>query len=105
MCAPLKPQQRLFFVRNYLIPGLQHSLALMRQDGFLTFGEFWNEDYDDCTNHQKRLEKIFDVLLEIQSWNIEKCQNIYKQMNDILEHNYNNINRNLQRTNEMRSTI
>ena len=100
-----KPLNAIFNYKPFVMVGPPGSLALMRQDGFLTFGEFWNEDYDDCTNHQKRLEKIFDVLLEIQSWNIEKCQNIYKQMNDILEHNYNNINRNLQRTNEMRSTI
>ena len=28
--APLKPQQQLFHVRIYLIPGLQYALALMR---------------------------------------------------------------------------
>ena len=28
--APLKPQQRLFFIRTYLIPSYQHVLALMK---------------------------------------------------------------------------
>ena len=28
--APLKPQQRLFFIRTYLIPSYQHTLALMK---------------------------------------------------------------------------
>ena len=51
--APLKPQQRLFYVRNYLIPGLQHTLALMR----VTKTELLN--YDKCLRyHAKRMLKL-----------------------------------------------
>ena len=51
--APLKPQQRLFYVRNYLIPGLQHALALMR----VTKTELLN--YDRCLRYRvKKMLKL-----------------------------------------------
>ena len=91
-----KPLNAMINFRPFIMVGPPGSLALMRQDGFRTFGEFWDEDYDNCLNHQMRLEKIFDVLLEIQSWDIEKCKLVHRAMHDILFHNYNMIGKNLQ---------
>ena len=41
---------------------------------------------------------IFDLMLEINDWSIEKCQQTHTQMEEILKHNYNNINYDLQST-------
>jgi hypothetical protein len=60
----------------------------MRKDGFKTFGNFWNESYDEEWDHTKRLEMIFDLLLEINSWSIKQCQQKYVEMLEVINHNY-----------------
>jgi hypothetical protein len=74
--------------RPFVCFGPPGSLELMRQDGFKTFGDFWDESYDDEWDHTKRLEKLFDLLLEIDSWSIEQCQKKYVKMLDVINHNY-----------------
>ena len=84
-----KPLNAIFNKRPFVLCAPPGSLALMRKDGFKTFGEFWDESYDNEENHEKRLEKIFDLLLEIDSWDLKKCQQIYKNMLATIFHNYN----------------
>lgn len=91
-----KPLNATINFRPFIMVGPPGSLALMREDGFRTFNEFWDESYDEEQNHQARLEKIFDLLLDINSWSIEKCQSVHTQMHEILFHNYNLIGPNLQ---------
>ena len=91
-----KPLNAAINYRPFILVGPAGSLELMRSDGFQTFGDFWNESYDNEQDHTKRLEMIFDLLLEINSWSLEKCQNVYTEMQDILQHNYRNINSDLQ---------
>ena len=74
--------------RPFVFCGPPGSLELMRKDGFKTFGDFWNEDYDEEWDHTKRLEMIFDLLLEIDSWSIEKCQQKYVEMLETINYNY-----------------
>ena len=84
-----KPLNAIFNKRPFVLCAPPGSLALMRKDGFKTFGEFWDESYDNEENHEKRLEKIFDLLLEIDSWDLKKCQQMYKNMLATIFHNYN----------------
>lgn len=91
-----KPLNAAINYRPFILVGPAGSLELMRSDGFQTFGDFWDESYDNEQDHTKRLEMIFDLLLEINSWSLEKCQNTYAAMQDILQHNYKNINSDLQ---------
>ena len=83
-----KPLNAIFNKRPFVLCGPPGSLALMRKDGFETFGEFWDESYDDEPNHKKRLEKIFELLTEIDSWDIQKCQAMYGDMLPVLFRNY-----------------
>lgn len=76
-------------LRPFIFCGPPGSLELMRKDGFKTFGDFWDESYDKEWDHTKRLEKIFDLILEINSWSIEKCQFVYVNMLETIFHNYN----------------
>ena len=53
MKAPLKPQQRIFMLRTYLLPGYQHQLALMKK----TKTEMLN--YDKCLRwHVRKMLKM-----------------------------------------------
>ena len=83
-----KPLNAIFNKRPFVLCGPPGSLALMRKDGFETFGEFWDESYDDELDHKKRLEKIFKLLTEINSWDLQKCQDMYGDMLPVLFRNY-----------------
>lgn len=74
--------------RPFICIGPPGSLELMKEDGFKTYNNFWDESYDKEWDHTKRLEKIFDLLIEIDSWSITKCQSVYQQMMPVIFHNY-----------------
>ena len=77
----------------------------MRKDGFKTFADYWDESYDQEWDHTKRLEMIFDLLLEINNWSLEKCKTIYKEMLSVTTHNYLTLKNMDIQDYEMRSTI
>ncbi|NBP58832.1 hypothetical protein EBU71_20265, partial [bacterium] len=61
--------------------------------GFKTFGEFWDESYDDELNHEQRLIKIFKVIDTIDSWSLEWCRDFLVKMQPIFEHNIEVLSR------------
>ena len=87
-CYDEKPLNAIFNIRPFILCGPPGSLALMRKDGFKTFGDFWDESYDNELDHTKRLEKIFKLIDEIDSWSIRDCQEIYANMIPTLFENY-----------------
>lgn len=90
--------------RPFICIGPPGSLELIQQDGFKTFNNFWDESYDQEWDHTKRLEKLFDLILEINSWSIEKCQQKYVEMLSTINHNYMWL-KDMDIQHEMRSTL
>jgi hypothetical protein len=78
--------------RPFIVVGPAYSLKMLKDDGFKTFDEFWDESYDDKINHESRFIKLFDLFEEINNWPIKKCREIHRKMLPILEHNRNLIN-------------
>ena len=71
-----------------IVMGSQDSLGYLRQMGFKTFNDFWDEDYDGVAE-QNRYQKILDLIDHIAQQPIDKLADIYQQMQPILDHNYN----------------
>lgn len=65
------------------------NLEYLKSYGFKTFDRWWNEDYDFETDPIKRLQKISDVIEHICSYTNEQLEDMLKEMQPILEHNYN----------------
>ena len=59
----------------------------MKRVGFKTFDKWWDESYDIEIDDNKRKEKIKNIILEISSWSLEKCESIYKEMIPVLKYN------------------
>lgn len=81
-------------IRNYtpfIIVGQPHVLKYLRNIGFKTFSNFWDESYDDETNHEKRMLKIFETIDYVDKFNLDELESIYTNMLPILEHNYNHL--------------
>jgi len=79
----------MWYKKPFVLGAPPHTLKLLKEHGFKTFSEFWDESYDSITVHEERLLKIFEVIDYINSKSIEELQEMYTQMKPILEHNYN----------------
>ncbi len=55
--------------------------------GFKTFGDFWDESYDDCYDYRERYEHYYNTLKQIQSFSVSKRKAMLNDMQPILEHN------------------
>jgi hypothetical protein len=53
-----KSYKPLGMLHPFMIVGQQHTLKCIRQSGFETFPELWDESYDDEINFYKRIELI-----------------------------------------------
>lgn len=67
--------------------GKDHLLYL-RQMGFKTFNEFWDEDYDGFADAE-RYRRIINLIDNLASKSIEELESMYHGMSQVLDHNYN----------------
>ena len=75
---------RMPFVLHSTHGSLQH----LRSYGFQTFGDLWDESYDDEADDTVRIERIADLLTELHLLSIEQKQDLFNRAQDICEHNY-----------------
>jgi len=71
----------------FLIQGPQWFIEKIRELGFKTFSNWWDEGYsEDPVDYQ--VAQILENIDYISTWSTEKISNVYKEMESILEHNY-----------------
>jgi hypothetical protein len=73
------------------------ALFALRELGFKTFGDYWDESYDDEENNDKRMEKCFD---SIKKFLVQDMKYIHRKLSSvdwadsigkILEYNFNHV--------------
>ena len=74
----------------FIIVGTQGSLQYLRSYGFKTFGDLWDESYDDEPDDSKRIEKIAQVLKLLDELG-EYRQAIFDSAQEIIKHNWNHF--------------
>jgi hypothetical protein len=74
--------------RPFVIFGSAGVLSMLRDLGFRTFHDFWDESYDLETDIEARAEKIMDVLEIWSARTPEQLQAAYQDMKPIIEHNH-----------------
>jgi len=72
----------------FVIVGTCGSLRYLRSYGFRTFGDLWDEGYDDEPNDIVRLERIADLLKQLDQLNVDQKQDLFDRAREIVEHNY-----------------
>jgi hypothetical protein len=82
-----KVHQPMWYRKPFILMAPPGTLKYLHEHGYKTFSDFWDESYDDCTDHEKRLYKIFDIIKYIESKTITELKDIYKDMRPILDHN------------------
>jgi hypothetical protein len=84
-----KVYRPMFYLKPFIMVGPPHTLQYMKEQGFETFSEFWDESYDTMEDHESRLFAIFKLLDEINNKSIAELREMYAKMKPILEHNRN----------------
>jgi hypothetical protein len=74
--------------RPFITMAGRHHLANLRRLGFRTFNNIWDEGYDDY-GMQWRVHEILRLLETISQWTPLQLEEKLKEMQPILDHNYN----------------
>jgi hypothetical protein len=75
----------------FIIVGVPGALKAMREIGLKTFSDFWPEDYDEIEDHAARMARIVDICKMINSWSDEHVLEFKRNVQPIVEHNYNAV--------------
>lgn len=75
----------------FIIVGTQGSLRYLRSYGFKTFGELWDETYDDEIHDDQRIEKIAFTLRAMDILPAHEKQRLFDLAQEICEYNYNHF--------------
>lgn len=75
--------------RPFIMVGAPYSLKMLRGYGFETFGKWFDESYDEITNHADRMTAILSLMDEISKMPMSSLEKILKDMAPALKHNLN----------------
>lgn len=90
----------------FVLVSTYQSLAYLRRYGFKTFGDIWDESYDDEPDDYRRVEKIADLIADLD--NRSNKEQILKDCQYIVQHNFEHFyNGNFERIlwNELRGML
>lgn len=72
----------------FVLASAAGSLEYLRRYGFRTFGDVWDESYDEETNDIRRIEKIAALLKDLDSMTQRELNQLYQAALPAVEHNY-----------------
>jgi hypothetical protein len=78
----------------FILVSVPGSLKALREQGFKTFDQFWDESYDDIQDDTARLVAICNLLNNLSKKTHDEWIEMYKQMIPILEHNMKHLTTN-----------
>lgn len=84
-----KSYKPIVYKQPFIMLAAKGTLQAMREQGFKTFSEFWDESYDNEENDTKRFFKVLDLIKEIASWSDERKLEISPIIKNIVDFNYN----------------
>jgi hypothetical protein len=74
----------------FIIVGTRGSLQYLHSYGFKTFGDLWDESYDNCDD-AIRIQKIAQLLIELDRKSTTEKQKLFESAHSIIEHNWNHF--------------
>tara|TARA_B100000900_G_C20580500_1_gene717318 strand:+ start:962 stop:2200 length:1239 start_codon:yes stop_codon:yes gene_type:complete len=77
----------------FIIVGATGSIKKLKDIGYKTFDEFWDESYDNCNTYKERIERIIEILLSLKSKNFEELISMREQMKEITDYNFKLFNK------------
>ena len=87
-----KTYKPIAFMQPFILLGAARSLQHVKDMGFKTFGEFWDETYDLELDNKQRFNKIMAVIESIANWTEEQRIEFTVRVKDIVDYNVNHLN-------------
>ena len=87
-----KTYKPIAFLQPFILLGAAGSLQHIKDMGFKTFDEFWDESYDTEIDDPIRFTKIVNIVEEISNWPEQKKIDFSYKIKGILEYNLNRLN-------------
>jgi hypothetical protein len=78
--------------RPFVILGAPNSLQLLKDYGFKTFDQWWDESYDSEQSVDRRLINVYAIIKRICESSIDELKTMCDEMSPILEYNFNHYN-------------
>ena len=75
----------------FLLLAGRGNLAYLREYGFKTFGDYWDEGYDTITDPGERVGAVVKIIEDLSNLTHTQQQNMRKDMQPIIEHNFNHL--------------
>lgn len=75
----------------FLLLAGQGNLAYLREYGFKTFGDYWDEGYDDITDPGERVRAVVNILERLAGMSHSEQVSMRKDMQHIIEHNFDHL--------------
>ena len=86
-----KTYQAIQYKKPFILIGPPKSLEYIKTLGFKTFSDFWDESYDQETDHELRLLKIFKLFESVNNLDYFQRRKLYEDMNYIVRHNFEHL--------------
>jgi hypothetical protein len=87
-----KTYKPIAFMQPFVMIGSYASLKHVKEMGFKTFGDFWDESYDLEQDDLKRFTMITNIIEYIASWTEQQRIEFTYKVKDIVEYNANHLN-------------
>ncbi len=87
-----KTYKPIAFMQPFILVGSAGSLQHVKDMGFRTFSEFWNENYDLETDDKVRFSMITSLIESIANWTPEEKIEFSYKVKDIVDYNVNHLN-------------
>jgi hypothetical protein len=83
-----KTVRPMLLKKPFIIFGSKNYLEYLRQMGFRTFADFWDEDYDGYEGAD-RYVRILNLIDKLAGKSFDQLESMYWDMQYTLDHNYN----------------
>ena len=87
-----KTYKPIAFMQPFILVGAADSLQHIKDMGFKTFGEFWDESYDLEKDDKKRFNMIMGIIKSIANWPEEVKVDFTYVVKDIIDYNVAHLN-------------
>jgi hypothetical protein len=83
-----KTMKPIMYKQPFIFVGPAHSIKYLKDMGFKTFSNLWDEGYDEEENHVNRMNMILDLLERLNSLPDSEKLTISMICSTIVKHNY-----------------
>lgn len=75
----------------FILVGTAGSLRYLREYGFQTFSDFWDESYDQEIDDYVRIERVASLMQNLHDMPEQERQDLIRSTHKIVEHNYHHF--------------